>query len=142
MEMRTILARAASGILLLGCESLPEKSPLTENLWEVVTIDGKPVIQTRKPLTTEFLPDGTLHGYNGVNWFTIGYEIHGKRIALHETMRSTLVGMMDPEIGEQESAYMGVIGRMRSFFFGDGDQLLHLCDAKGKELATLKKAPR
>lgn len=142
MEIRTLLATTAFGILLLGCESLPGKSVLTENAWEVVTLDGKPVIETRKRLTTEFLPDGTLKGCDGINWFHTRYEARGKRLALQGDVESTLMESLDPAIREQATVFWKAIGQTRSFFIGDGDQLLHLCDANRKELATLKKATR
>ncbi len=141
MEIRSVLSAAAFGVLLLGCESLPERSPLTGTQWEVLTLNGKAPIQTRKPLTAEFLPNGTLMGFGGVNTFRIGYEIRGKRISLHKELISTNIGSTIPALAEQESAYLSAIGRTRSYFIGDGD-LLHLCGADGSELATLKRVPR
>lgn len=141
MGIRTLLATAAVGVLLLGCESLPERSPLIETKWEVVTLNGKAPLQTRNPLTAEFLPNGKLAGFGGVNRFEIGCEIRGKRISMGKEIESTLIGSTIPALADQESAYAMAIGRTRSYFIGDGD-LLHLCDADGNELVTLKRVPR
>lgn len=141
MEIRTVLSAAAFGVLLLGCESLPERSPLTGTKWEVVSLNGKAPIPTRQPLTAEFLPNGKLTGFGGVNMFEIGYEIRGKRISPDKEMTSTLRGSLDPAIEEQESAYGSAIGRTRSYFIDDGG-LLHLCGWDKSELVILKRVPR
>lgn len=141
MRSRTFLFAAAVGVLLLGCESLPERSPLTGTKWEVVSLNGKPPIPTSEPLTAEFLPSGKLAGYGGVNWFEIRVEIRGKRISPGNEMESTARGSLVPAIEEQESAYGSAIGRTRSYFIDDRDHL-HLRGADGNELATLKRVPR
>jgi heat shock protein HslJ len=141
MRMRTGLSSAALAVLLVGCESVPERSPLTETRWEVVTLNGKAPIPTSKPLTAEFLPNGTMTGFGGINGFRIGWEIHGKRISVGKEIESTLKGSLDPALAEQETAYQLAIGRTRSFFI-DGGDLLHLCGSDGTELVTLKRLPR
>lgn len=141
MEIRIVLSAAAIGVMLLGCESLPERSPLTGTKWEVVNLHGQALIRTRKPLTAEFLPNGRLTGSGGINTFETGVEIRGKRISVHEEMSKTLIGSTVPALEEQESAYLTAIGRTRSWFIDDGD-LLHLCGADGGELATLKRVSR
>lgn len=141
MGIRTVLSTAAFGVLLLGCESMPERSPLTETKWEVVNLNGKAPIQTRQPLTAEFLPNGTLQGFGGVNRFEIQIEIHGKRFSTGGEVSSTLIGSMVPAFADQESAFITAIARTRSYFISSED-LLHLCGANGSELVTLKRVAR
>jgi len=141
MGIRTALSTAAFGVLLLGCESLPGRSALTETKWEVVSLNGKAPIQTRQPLTAELLPNGTLKGFGGVNRFEIQVEIHGKRFSTGGEVTSTLIGSTVPAFAEQESAYITAIARTRSCFVSDED-LLHLCGANGNELVTLKRVDR
>lgn len=137
--MRGLLAL---GFLLLGCESLPEKSALADSLWEAVTLHGKPVIQTRRPLTIEFRPDGRLGGHSGVNSYGAAYKARGNRIAIEGGFMTTMIGTLNAEVGNQETAFLRALGQMRSCFIGGEDQLLRLCDSEGKELATLKRISR
>jgi heat shock protein HslJ len=96
-------------------------------------------------VTLEFRTGGSLGGSGGCNRYGASYRTIGIRINISQ-VTSTLMYCVDTAVDDRESAYLGLLGRVRMFridgdslrfFDGDGDELLSFLRAVPASAAPL-----
>jgi len=107
-------------------------SPLT-GTWNVTEVDGTPAI-TDAPATLVFGDDGTLSGTTGCNSYNTSFEIDGDQLVLGE-IAMTLMACIG-EVGDQEAAFLAVLGDSPTFDLLDTDAQLTIENASGATLVA------
>ena len=88
-------------------------------------------VPSRLPITLEFRDSSTLGGSGGCNQYGASYATEAQRINITGIV-STLRSCADPAAGDRESAYLGLLARVR-FYRIDGESL-RFFDGEGAEL--------
>jgi len=124
--------------LVIGCKSEPvwvkeekeaQKSPasLQGHKWVCVGMDAKGA-EPREPLSLEFLPEGRLQGFAGINRFG-GSWTAGEGVLEIGSLAATKMG--GPEgLMDLERRYIDALSKVKSFSLQSG--LLRLKDGGGK----------
>jgi heat shock protein HslJ len=108
-------------------------SPLTDKVWVLVTLAGKPPIKGTE-FTAEFTTTRRLSGAAGCNRYTGVYRASGTTIRV-SPLATTQKACLEP-IQQQERAFLRALSRARSFAVGRGT--LTLKSAGGLRLATFR----
>lgn len=123
---------------LAGCKSEPEwvkqekeaqKSPasLQGHTWVCVGLDAKGA-EPREPLSLEFLPEGRLQGFAGVNRIAGSWTAGEGVLEIGSIVATKMAG---PEsLMDLEQRYLGELSKVRGFSLQGG--LLRLKDGGGR----------
>lgn len=133
----SLLVLSLVGVLSAACSSEPawvkqereaQRSPasLQGHRWVCVGMDARGA-DPREPLALEFLPEGRLQGFAGVNRFG-GSWTAGEGVLELGSLVSTKMGG-PPELMDLERRYLEALGRVRGFSLQSG--LLRLKDGAG-----------
>ncbi len=134
---RTLLALTLITVLPAACSSEPawvkqekqaQLSPasLQGHRWICVGMDAKGA-DPREPLSLEFLPEGRVQGFAGVNRFGGSWSA-GEGVLELGSLASTKMGG-PPELMDLERRYLEALGKVRGFSLQSG--LLRLKDGGG-----------
>jgi heat shock protein HslJ len=90
------------------------------------------------PVTLEFREGANLGGSGGCNQYGGSYERNGSRITIGQIF-STLMYCEEAGVSERESAYLGLLGKVRMYRI-EGDSL-RFFDGVGTEVLIFTRAP-
>lgn len=132
-----LVAAVAIAMLMHACSSEPawvkqekeaQRSPasLQGQRWVCVGLDAKGA-EPREPLSLEFLPEGRLQGFAGINRFG-GSWTAGEGVLEIGSLAATKMGGPEP-LMDLERRYLDALSRTRGFSLQSG--LLRLKDGGG-----------
>ena len=123
-------------MILTACASSGSGQPgdLTGKVWALTELVGKPPL-AGTGISAEFTADGKVAGSAGCNRYSGTYTVSGSNITFSSPMASTMM-MCDQALMDQESAYLQMLGDVKTFAVS-GDQLT-LSGADGSQLAVYK----
>jgi len=138
-------------VLLAGCTSAGPGQPgtgpssgadLTGTSWVLVSmVDGgvnMTGVPAGPPVTLEFRDSSTLGGSGGCNEYGASYATNGIRINITR-LASTLMYCADTGVDSRETAYFGILAKVR-YFRVDGDSLRFFGADGGDLLAYVRAA--
>jgi heat shock protein HslJ len=117
----------AGGQTLTGCGGEPA-SLLQGAEWDVVSIDGKPLVAGSKATLT-FAPDGKLSGHASCNRFISQYKLSGEGLSIASPAGTRM--MCEPPLMAQEQAFLAALSSTLDFSIAaDGALLLRTGDGR------------
>lgn len=124
-------------LALAGCTTSKANEDLVGRTWTLETISGAGALPSDVATPTlRFAPDGHLSGNTGCNNGGASYRLEGKDGIVIEPMITTKRACANPEGNALERAYVGAIGKTKSFRVA-ADRL-ELLDASGSVLARFR----
>lgn len=113
--------------------SVAEEAGVLIGLWNVIDIDGEPVLDSAVP-TLEFASDGSLSGSTGCNTYRTGFSVDGEALVL-EPIAVTMMAC-EPDVSEQEATFLAVLDDEPTFGLVDASSLLTLENSSGSTLSA------
>jgi heat shock protein HslJ len=107
--------------------------------WELIALDGQPVLGLENPVSLVVQPDGSVNGFGGVNRYQSAIDathIANGRLKFAQAVTTMMAG--PPEAMELERVYLVRLGAASSFATGDGTLRLYAGD---NEALTLTAVP-
>lgn len=124
-----------AGVLILAdCASSQGGGDLTGKVWALTELAGQSILPDTG-ISATFTTDGALSGSSGCNQYNGTYTVSGSNMTINTPLATTMMACAQP-VMDQESAYLKMLGEVKSFAV-KGDQLT-LNGADGKALATYK----
>ena len=133
-----LLAAGCTGQAPGGNETVPAID-LDGTTWDLVSYaqNGSMVNALEgTPVTLVFGENKTAGGSAGCNHYSASYTVNGKAITFGPA-GSTLMYCMKPGVMDQESAYLGLLGTVKTYEFRDG--ALTFFDGNGTAVLEFKK---
>jgi heat shock protein HslJ len=131
--MALTLAVVVSGAIAAPAAAQDEPSASIEGpVWELLSI-GEAAADTPASMS---LDDGTASIFGGCNSFFGSYTLDGESLTFDEDSTSTLVEC-EPEVMEQEQAYLAALGDVASY--AAQDDILDLLDDGGGQLLSFEE---
>jgi len=131
--MAVTLAAVVAGAIAAPAAAQDEPSPSIEGpVWELLSI-GEAAADTPASMS---LADGTAAIFGGCNSFFGSYTLDGQSLTFDDNLTSTLVEC-EPEVMEQERAYIAALGDVASYAVQD--DVLDLLDDGGGQVLSFEE---
>jgi len=134
MKNKLLLLIISTAILVSACGSIGG-DPLKDTSWELYVISKSRPIEG-STITISF-EEGRASGSSGCNSFGGEYQVKGKEIEFG-MMMSTLMACVDPEMMEQETAFLQFLGDAQRFEIVDGQLQIFRSDGEALTFIPVK----
>jgi len=119
MKRIIVFMTICAGMIILAACASPG-SDLTGKVWALTELKGAP-LTAGVGISAQFTSDGMVSGSAGCNRYTGTYTVSGSSITFPSPMATTMM-MCDESVMAQESAYLSVLGEVKTYAI-KGDQL-------------------
>ncbi|QYZ80332.1 META domain-containing protein [Methanofollis formosanus] len=139
-ETLTFFDENGTAVLVFGKHVPPQPEPLVGTDWTLVsyhTGDAIVSVIAGTEVTAVFEEDGKVAGSAGCNRYFASYEVNGTEMTIGPA-GSTLMACQKEGVMEQESAYLGLLGTVKTFTI-EGETLTFF-DENGTRILEFAKA--